>query len=130
MPSKMWGTKTGQKAPGTFHRPDSDRRRHRRDGVLVDWRGVYQRAIETGVLLFLLLATGDRFTPRLAAVLQQTGTKKDAVEMTQEIQQSISKYLFTVSVINCCLGFGVGFSLHLAGMPNALMWGVMAAVVN
>jgi predicted PurR-regulated permease PerM len=100
-------------------------------GTVFSWTGaVFTGVLETGVLLFLLLSTGDRFTPRLAAVLQQKGSKKDAVEMTQEIQQSISKYLFTVSIINCCLGLGVGFSLHLAGMPNALMWGVMAAVVN
>jgi predicted PurR-regulated permease PerM len=100
-------------------------------GTVFTWTGaLFTGVIETGVLLFLLLATGDRFTPRLVRVLQQHGDKKEAVEMTHQIQQNISRYLFAVSLINTCLGVFVGFTLYLAGMPNAMMWGVMAGVVN
>lgn len=100
-------------------------------GTVFTWTGsLFTGTVETGVLIFLLLATGDHFTPKLARALQRRSDKKDAVEMTREIQQNISKYLFAVSLINCVLGTCVGFSLYFAGMPNAAMWGVLAAVVN
>jgi predicted PurR-regulated permease PerM len=100
-------------------------------GTVFTWTGsLFTGTVETGVLIFLLLATGDHFTPKLARALQRRPDKKDAAEMTREIQQNISKYLFAVSLINSALGVGVGFSLYFAGMPNAAMWGVLAAVVN
>lgn len=100
-------------------------------GTVFNWTGsLFTGAVETGVLLFLLLATGDRLTPKLARALQRQGEKEDAVEMTRQIQQNISKYLFAVSLINGVLGVCVGFTLYLAGMPNPAMWGAMAAVVN
>jgi predicted PurR-regulated permease PerM len=100
-------------------------------GTVFTWTGsLFTGLIETGVLIFLLLATGDHFTPKLARVLQRGPDKKDAVGMTRQIQQNISKYLFAVSLINAVLGLGVGFTLYLAGMPNAAMWGVMAAIFN
>jgi predicted PurR-regulated permease PerM len=101
-------------------------------GTVFTWTGsLLAGAAETGVLLFLLLATGDHFTSRLAAVLRRhNNDKKDTVELTRQIQQNISKYLFSVGVINAILGIGVGFTLSLAGMPNAAMWGAIAAVVN
>jgi predicted PurR-regulated permease PerM len=100
-------------------------------GTVFTWTGsLFTGAVETSVLVFLLLATGDRFTPKLARALQRRPDKQDAAEMTRQIQQNISKYLFAVSVINSVLGACVGFSLYLAGMPNAAMWGVMAAIFN
>jgi predicted PurR-regulated permease PerM len=124
------GKSTGQNAPPpTSPLPSAD---GAIAGTVFTWTGsLLTGAAETGVLLFLLLATGDHFTPKLAGVLRnQNHEKKETVEVSRQIQQNISKYLFSVSVINALLGIGVGLTLGLAGMPNAAMWGVIAAVVN
>jgi len=85
---------------------------------------------ETIALIFLLLASGDLFLNKLVHVLPTLHNKKQAVEISHEIQHSISRYLFSVTVINICFGLLVGLGLHLAGMPGAAMWGGVAAVVN
>jgi predicted PurR-regulated permease PerM len=128
--NNMDGKSTGKNSPPpTQPIPTSD---GAIAGTVFTWTGsALAGAAETGVLLFLLLATGDHFTPRLAGVLRRHNhDKKNAVELGRQIQQNISKYLFSVSVINAILGICVGVTLSLAGMPNAAMWGAIAAVVN
>jgi predicted PurR-regulated permease PerM len=87
-------------------------------------------AAEAVALLFLLLASGDLFLQKLVRATPRLRDKKQAVEISREIQQSISTYLFSVSLINLCFGIVVGLALHLLGMPNALMWGGVAAFAN
>jgi len=95
------------------------------------WTGaLLTGAAETVALLFLLLASGDLFLHKLVRAMPKLRDKKQAVEITREIQQSVSTYLFSVTVINLCYGAVVAFALHLVGMPNALMWGGVAAFAN
>jgi predicted PurR-regulated permease PerM len=56
--------------------------------------------------------------------------KKRAVEISREIQQNISNYLFSVSLINIGLGIAVSAGLYFMGVPNPAMWGILAAVLN
>jgi predicted PurR-regulated permease PerM len=81
-------------------------------------------------LLFLLLASGDLLLQKLVRAMPKLRDKKQAVEISREIQQSISTYLFSIALINLCFGVAVGLALHLLGMPNALMWGGVAAFAN
>jgi predicted PurR-regulated permease PerM len=87
-------------------------------------------AAETVALLFLLLASGDLFLHKLVRAMPRLRDKKQAVEISREIQQSISTYLFSVTLINVCFGVMVGVALYLLGMPNAMMWGGVAAFAN
>jgi predicted PurR-regulated permease PerM len=84
----------------------------------------------TLVLLYFMLAMGDRFLRRLVAALPDFRTKKQVVEITHQLQSDMSHYLLTVSVINVAFGAVVGIAMFAAGMPNALLWGVMAAILN
>jgi predicted PurR-regulated permease PerM len=56
--------------------------------------------------------------------------KKSAVEISHEIQQNISNYLFSVSLINIGLGIVVSGGLYFMGVPNAAMWGMLVALLN
>lgn len=100
-------------------------------GTLFSWTGsVLAGVVETAVLLFLLLASGDRFVLKLARVLQSLGDTGDSVGICRQIQQNISTYLFSVSLINMVLGVVVGLAFRLTGMPNPAMWGAMAFLAN
>jgi predicted PurR-regulated permease PerM len=55
---------------------------------------------ESLVLLYLLLASGDLFLQKLVRVMPTLRDKKRAVDISHEIQQQISNYLFSVSLIN------------------------------
>jgi predicted PurR-regulated permease PerM len=85
---------------------------------------------ESLVLLYLLLASGDLFLQKLVRVMPTMSDKKRAVEISHEIQQQISNYLFSVSLINTGLGIIVGGGLYWLGVPNAAMWGVLIALLN
>lgn len=86
--------------------------------------------IETLVLLYLLLASGDLFLQKLVHVMPTLGDKKRAVEISHEIQQNISMYLLSVTLINVGLGVVVSGGLYFMGVPNAAMWGIFVAVLN
>jgi predicted PurR-regulated permease PerM len=87
-------------------------------------------ALTTLVLLYFMLAMGDKFLRRLVAALPDFRTKKQAVEIAHQLQRDMSHYLLTVSVINVAFGATVAGAMMLTGMPNPLLWGAMAGLVN
>ena len=84
----------------------------------------------TLVLLYFMLAMGDTFLRRLVAALPDFGTKKQVVEIAHQLQSDMSHYLLTVSAINVVFGAIVGMAMFATGVPNALLWGVMAGILN
>jgi len=99
--------------------------------TLINWTGNFLAGSgETLVLLYLLLASGDLFLQKLVRVMPTLRDKKSAVEISREIQQNISNYLFSVSLINIGLGLIVSAGLYFMGVPNAAMWGIFVAVLN
>ncbi len=84
----------------------------------------------TIALLFLLLSSGTMFQEKLVRSLPRFRHKKQAVAITNQIQKDISTYLATVSLINAGLGLAIGFGLYAIGLPNAALWGTMAALLN
>ena len=98
---------------------------------VLNWTGTFLVGLgETLVLIYLLLASGDLFLQKLVRVMPTWRDKKRAVEISHEIQQNISNYLFSVSLINLALGAVVSGGLYFMGVPNPLMWGMLAAVLN
>jgi predicted PurR-regulated permease PerM len=98
---------------------------------IVNWTGSLLVGLgETLVLLYLVLASGDLFLQKLVRVMPTLGDKKRAVEISHEVQQQISNYLFSVSVINLGLGVLVSGILFWLGVPNAALWGVVVAALN
>jgi predicted PurR-regulated permease PerM len=81
-------------------------------------------------LTYFLLAVGDLFLQKLVTVLPQFKDKKTAVTIARETEAQISLYLFTATLINLGVGVVTGLALWLVGMPNPVLWGVLAAVLN
>lgn len=87
-------------------------------------------AVVLVVLLYFLLAAGDLFLRKLVRVIPRLEDKKRAVEMARQTQHDISRYLFTVTVINVILGGLVAGAMYLLEMPNPILWGVLAGFLN
>jgi predicted PurR-regulated permease PerM len=87
-------------------------------------------ALTTLILLYFLLAYDGVFLGKLIKLMPTLSDKKRAVSIAQEIETQVSRYLFTVTIINLCLGLGVGATVGFLGLPNPLMWGAMVAVLN
>jgi predicted PurR-regulated permease PerM len=82
------------------------------------------------ILLYFLLAYDGVFLAKLIKLMPTLSDKKRAVSIAHEIEGQVSRYLFTITVINCCLGLAVGIAVGLLGLPNPAMWGVMVALLN
>jgi len=86
--------------------------------------------LEVILLLYFLLAAGDLFLQKLIKVLPQFRDKKKAVRIARETEDSISTYLFTVAILNVGEGVVLAAVLWLLDMPNPLLWGALAAVLE
>ncbi|REK18795.1 MAG: AI-2E family transporter [Planctomycetota bacterium] len=84
----------------------------------------------TLVLLYFLLAAGDHFLGRMVEMMPTWGEKRTVVEMVHRIERGMSTYLLTTAAINAVLGVFIGVAMGLAGLPNPILWGVMAALLN
>lgn len=82
------------------------------------------------ILLFFLLASGDLFLRKLIRVLPSLADKRRAVEIARQIETDISSYLVTITAINLTLGLAVWGILSFLGVPNPLLWGVLAMITN
>jgi predicted PurR-regulated permease PerM len=82
------------------------------------------------VMLFFLLASGDLFLRKLVTVLPRFENKKAAVEISHQIEQDISTYLLAITVVNALFGLTVATAMYFLGMPNPLLWGVMAGFLH
>ena len=67
----------------------------------------------------------DRFI-RLTGKNQATVT----TQMLGDAAARVSRYLSMLFLINTAFGVAVGLGLHLIGVPNAILWGIMAATLR
>ena len=84
----------------------------------------------TVVLLFFLLASGDLFLRRVVEILPTLSNKKQAVEISREIESNISSYLATISAMNLCVGILTGIACYLCGLSDPILWGTVAFLLN
>jgi predicted PurR-regulated permease PerM len=81
------------------------------------------------ILLFFILASGDLFVVKLMKLYRSEREKRQVAEIVREVEHSISLYLVTVTVINFTEGVIIAFGMYLIGMPDPVLWGVMAALL-
>ena len=88
------------------------------------------QAVLTLVLLFFLLSSGDMFYEKIVNVMPTFGDRRQAMRIAYDIERKLSRYLFTITLINAGLGVAIGIAMMLLGMPNPLLFGVIAFALN
>ena len=86
--------------------------------------------LETLLLLYFLLSTGDLFLLKIIRVTPLLSDKKKAVSIARETASSVSAYLGMLCLLNAGLGIAVAIAMWLVGLPNPLLWGAAAAVLE
>jgi predicted PurR-regulated permease PerM len=84
----------------------------------------------TFVLSLFLLASGTMFYEKIIQSVPRLSDKKRVLRVVYSVEREISRYLFTITLINAGLGAVIGAGLWLIGIPNALVWGMAAAILN
>jgi predicted PurR-regulated permease PerM len=84
----------------------------------------------TFVLLLFLLASGTLFYEKMIGVLPTFRDKKRALKIAYDVEKDVSQYLLTITFINIVFGIYIGAAMALVGMPNPILWGVAATLLN
>jgi predicted PurR-regulated permease PerM len=93
-------------------------------------RAIVTSLLTTALLLFFLLISGDLFLRRIIEILPTMSNKKQAVTITNEIQQTVSGYLATITLMNAAVGLLTGIAAYFCGLGDPLMWGALAFLLN
>jgi predicted PurR-regulated permease PerM len=87
-------------------------------------------AITVIPLTLFFLAGGPPLLARMAAVLSGSEKSAACLRVTEAIRAELGRYFGTIALINLGLGLATAAVMAGLGMPNALLWGTVAAVLN
>ena len=85
----------------------------------------------TVMFLYFLLVSGDSFLRRLVEVLPRFASKRQAVDISQQIGRDISAYLLTITLMNALLvGAATALVMWSTGVGDPVLWGTVAFILN
>jgi predicted PurR-regulated permease PerM len=82
------------------------------------------------VLAYFLLALSDDLLKQMVAAMPSFFEKRNVVALVQNVERGMSRYLVTITMVNIGLGFVTALTMYLLGLPNYILWGVMATTLN
>ena len=82
------------------------------------------------LFLFFLLVSGDTFLRRAVEILPRFRDKRQVVDIAQQIEQDISAYLVTVTIMNLLVGLATTALTYAIGISDPLLWGAVAFLLN
>lgn len=93
-------------------------------------RSVLDGLFTTVLVLYFLLVAGNIFLRRVVEILPTFSNKRQAVDISQQIQEDISGYLLTITAMNAAVGIATGVAMYLCGLGDPLLWGATAFLLN
>ncbi|MEP6702420.1 MAG: AI-2E family transporter [Betaproteobacteria bacterium] len=82
-------------------------------------------------LIYFLLVSGHNFKRKIVRISGDTLTKKKiTVELLEEIDTQIQRYLAVQVATSALFGVLVGLAFFFIGLDNALFWGVAAGLLH
>jgi predicted PurR-regulated permease PerM len=84
----------------------------------------------TVLFLYFLLVSGDSFLRRIVEILPRFSSKRQAVDIAQQIESDISAYLVTITAMNLAVGVGTAVATWLTRVGHPLFWGTVAFLLN
>jgi predicted PurR-regulated permease PerM len=93
-------------------------------------RAVVDGLFTTVLVLYFLLVSGGIFLRRIVEILPTFGNKRQAVDISQQIQGDISAYLVTITAMNAAVGMATAGAMYLCGLRDPLLWGTTAFLLN
>ncbi len=98
--------------------------------ILVGTRAFLGQLFSMLLMLFFLLYEGDSLLRRVVEVMPTWADKRRTVQIATAIEHNVSLYLATITVMNLLVG-ALNFAQCAAlGLPNPLLWGVLAFLLN
>src|SRR6476620_11652620 len=93
-------------------------------------RAVLDGLFTTVLVLYFLLVAGNIFLRRIVEILPTFTNKRQAVDISQQVQEDISAYLVTITAMNAAVGVTTAVAMYLCGLGDPLLWGTIAFLLN
>lgn len=90
---------------------------------------VSQMILFFGALVFFLIYRQEIKTAAIA-VFRERASRLTALRILTDTEQNMSVYFGTFTLVNLCLGIVAVGLTYVVGLPNPLLWGVLAALLN
>jgi len=100
------------------------------DKVFIGTQAFATGLFTTLLVLFFLLAAGDTFLRRVVEMLPRFKDKRQAVDISQQIEQDISTYLLTITTMNALVGMATALVMWACGVGDPILWGTIAFLLN
>ncbi|WP_428390440.1 AI-2E family transporter [Lichenicoccus sp.] len=98
--------------------------------LLIGTRAFLGQIFTMLLMLFFLLYEGDSLLRRIIEIMPTWADKRRAVQITTEIEHNVSLYLATITGMNLAVGSLNFIQCWALGVPNPLLWGVLAFLLN
>lgn len=125
-----------QEQPGTIGRPYAVRVITSPASPLQVFRGMFGTLLEvlgtTAIVIILVvffLVRREDLRDRFIHLIGK-GRVTVTTQMLEDASARVSRYLSMLFLINVTFGISVGIGLYLIGVPNAILWGILTAVLK
>jgi len=102
---------------------------------LIDW--LVSTLADTGTTIIatllltpFLLASNEALKLKLIRAVPLLSAKKKSLRVLRDVEQRVSRFLVTAAMLNAGLGVLVGTAMAVLGMPNPILWGLGAGLLN
>lgn len=86
--------------------------------------------VTVAILTLFLLSAGPPTLARMTAALGSNWHAVKVLRAIEAIRVEVGRYYSTLALINISLGVATAVAMWLLHMPNPLLWGALAAVLN
>lgn len=93
-------------------------------------RAILDGLFTTVLVLYFLLVSGEIFLRRIVEILPNFKEKRQAVDISQQVEEDISAYLVTITVMNLIVGVATAAAMYFCGLGDPLLWGASAFLLN
>ena len=99
-------------------------------GFLLETRAVMVAMVTVIILTLFLLAGGPPVLARMTAALAGDAQATQILKVIGAVRSEVGRYYATIAAINLGLAVATALVMWALGMPNPILWGAMAGVLN
>ncbi|MBO9587447.1 AI-2E family transporter [Devosia sp.] len=105
------------------------------DGSAVTSVALLAPALLAQILIFLaslyfFVATRDHIRISVLSLCVTRKMRWRTAHVFRDVEAKVSRFLLSITFINCCVGVAVTLVMWAIGMPSPILWGALAAVLN
>jgi predicted PurR-regulated permease PerM len=101
-----------------------------RELLYANARGLVSGTVMTALVLYFFLSWGRVMLARLARFSGESKTRRQVLEISSVLESEVSRYLVTIALINAVLGVLVALLMYVLGIPEPMLFGLAAMLLN